>query len=73
LSKLIQLAEQAIGPYQVKKLEEYGLTVVPLQLMEQLRTVKEQQVIVLDGVMLTVKPFEEDDLETSAAGYVCWD
>ncbi|MEK3882399.1 hypothetical protein [Paenibacillus sp. PL2-23] len=73
MSQLIKWAEQAIGRRNVRKLHEHGLTVVPTQMVEQLKTIKEQQTIVLEGVALTVKPFKEEHLDTARAGYVCWD
>jgi riboflavin synthase alpha subunit len=73
VSQLQKWAEQAIGSRNVRKLQEHGLTVVPAKLIEQLKSVKVQQNIVIEGVALTVMPFEEEHLETSQAGYVCMD
>jgi hypothetical protein len=73
LSQTIKWAERAIGTQNVRELQEHGLTVVPLKLIEQLKTVKAQQTIVIEGVALTVMPFEEDHLDSAKAGYVCWD
>lgn len=69
----IQLAEHIIGRRNVQKLQEHGLTVVPLQLINQLKTVKERQVIIIEGAVLTVEPLKEEHLDTASAGYVCWD
>lgn|GEM_PF-6784105 len=73
MSQTIKWAERAIGTQNVRELQEHGLTVVPLKLIEQLKTVKAQQTIVIEGVALTVMPFEEDHLDSAKAGYVCWD
>ncbi|RJX40897.1 hypothetical protein D3P09_02425 [Paenibacillus pinisoli] len=73
MSQTMKFAKHVIGNRNIRLLQENGLTVVPLKLMEQLKTVKEQQMIIIDGVALTVKPFEEKHLETAVAGYVCWD
>lgn len=73
MSQLTKWAQQAIGRRNVRKLKEHGLTVVPLQMVEQMKTIKEQQTIILEGVALTIMPFEEEHLETAKAGYVCMD
>ncbi|MGI2294149.1 hypothetical protein [Paenibacillus sp. GXUN7292] len=73
MSQLNKWAQKAIGSRNLRKLQEHGLTVVPLQLMNQLKTVKEQQTVIIEGVALTVRPLQPEDLETSTAGYICFD
>jgi ketopantoate reductase len=70
----MQWAANIIGHRNVQKLQEHGLTVVPSQMIEQLKTITGQQLIIIDGVAVTVQRFDsEAHLETIVAGYESWD
>lgn len=64
------VAERTVGPEPIEKLEQQGLTVIPKVLIDQLRELKGEEILIIEGRAILVRPASPNDVDRVHRGIV---